>query len=63
MPLQVERIIESLPADGAKIALQVTVAFDVPIEKPLDWKHLPADSADKLVIFRLHSCKKENKLL
>jgi hypothetical protein len=35
VPLQVERVIESLAAECAQIALQVRMALGVPVQQPL----------------------------
>lgn len=50
VPLQVERIVESLAAEGAQVALDVRVALHVPIQQPLQGERLLAYPADELVL-------------
>lgn len=47
--LQVERVVESFAAERAQIALDVRMAFHVPIEQSLQRKRLGADVAGELV--------------
>lgn len=50
VPLQVERIVESLAAEGAQVALDIGVALHVPIQQPLQGKRLLAYPAGELVL-------------
>lgn len=42
VPLKIEGIVESFPAKGAEIPLDVAVTFHVTVEKPLETKRLAA---------------------
>lgn len=46
--LQVEGVVESLPAEGTQIALHVRVALHVPVQQSLQSETLGAESANKL---------------
>ncbi len=51
--LQVERVVEALPAEGAEVALDVRVTLDVAVEEALQGKRLPADATQELTVLRL----------
>jgi len=50
---EVERVVETLAADGAQVALDVVVAAQMSCQQSLQWKHLAAHSTLELVARRL----------
>lgn len=46
--LEVERVVESLAAERAEVALDVRVALHVPVEQPLQCEALGAQAAGEL---------------
>jgi hypothetical protein len=46
---QIKGVIETLPAEGAKVALDVRMAFHVPIQQPLEGETLGAKTAGEFV--------------
>jgi 23S rRNA A2030 N6-methylase RlmJ len=46
VPLEVECVVESLAAEGAKVAFHVAVALHVPVEQSQQAERLLAHSAD-----------------
>lgn len=46
---QIERVIETLPAEGAQVALDVRMAFHVPIQQSLQGETLGAEAAGEFV--------------
>lgn len=49
VPLQIERVVESLAAERAQIAFDVRMAFHVAIEQSLERKRFRADDAGEFV--------------
>lgn len=54
--LEIKGVVEALSAECTEVALEVAVAFDVPVEKTLQWEHFLADLAHELVVGRLETC-------
>ena len=54
--LEVERVVETLAADGAQVALDGVVAAQMAGEQSLQWKHLAADPARPLIGSRRQHC-------
>ena len=46
--LQIKGIIESFAAEGAKVALDIRVTLEMPVEKSLEVKVFPANPAAQL---------------
>lgn len=53
VPLQVEGVVEALPAESAEITLHVRVAFHVSVQQALQSEVLRADPAHKLAVLLL----------
>ncbi len=53
--LQVKCVIEALAAEGAQVALCITVALHVPVQQPLEAERLGAHSASESVRVLLRS--------
>ena len=53
VPLQVERVVEPLAAEGAQVALDVRVTLDVAVEQTLQREHLVTHPTHELVVFSL----------
>ena len=59
MSLQIKCIVEALPTECAEVALDVTVALDVPVEEALQGEHLLAHFTDELVVCCLNTCNED----
>ncbi len=58
---EIKSIIEPLATEGAEVPLDITMTFDVAVEQSLQWEKLMANSAHKLIILSLHSCKRHKQ--
>ena len=56
VPFQIEGVIEALAAEGAQVALRVTVALHVPIQQPLEAENLRAHPALEFAGVALRPC-------
>lgn len=57
VPLEVERVVEALPAEGAEVTLHVAVTLHVTVEQPLQVEVLAAHAAGEAVVLPVKASK------
>lgn len=60
VPLQIERVVETLPAECAQVTFHFTVTLHVAVQQPLKVEILAADAANESTGMILSGINREN---